>query len=175
VRIRTPPFALCALLLCSSCEERVTIARGARGVLAHLGRCKIVAGDRGLLRVRGDGALDAPELGSARARCLRGREVELYALAVVEPDAFAILGPRRLARGARASYHLAAFDRDGERLWVGRVEWRHGPELRRLARCVGELCPDFPDSVLVQALRGPRARLAGRVGDRFLEREIEIR
>lgn len=141
-------------LLGAGCED-LRVAVGARDLLAHYQRCKLVD-TTGALSRDGDGRIDAVRAGRGTARCRQGKALVTLRITAVEPARLELAGPRRLADGEAGTYTLRAFDAGGSELRVGRVVWQHGPELARVPRCPPELpsCPDFLDSIQLARVAG---------------------
>ncbi len=149
-------LAALAALAAAGCED-LRVAAGARDLLAHYQRCKLVE-EGGALARDGEGRIDAPRPGRGTVRCRQGKELVTLRLTAVEPARLELHGPQRLRTGEEGTYHLSAFDGEGRALRVGRVAWELGAGLEAVPRCPQDLpsCPDFLDSILVRLGDGAR-------------------
>lgn len=150
-------WLLLALALVAGCED-LRVAAGARDLLAHYQRCKLVD-EGGALRHDREGRVDAVGPGRGTARCRQGKALVTLRVTAVEAARLELVGPRALAPGEAGTYALRAFDGEGRELRVGRVAWQHGTELERVPRCPKDLptCPDFLDSIQLRLASGARA------------------
>lgn len=141
-------------LLGAGCED-LRVAAGARDLLAHYQRCKLIE-ESGALSRDGEGRIDAVRPGRGTARCRQGKALVTLRITAVAPARLELVGPHWLGAGEGGTYALRALDGGGRELRVGRVVWAHGLELERVPRCPPELpsCPDFLDSIQLRLAAG---------------------